>query len=106
MTYGTWAEAEAALTAVNGNVVMPGGTAPLTVKFADAKPSELAKLDGRGAKRGAWEMGGMGGMMGMMGGGGGSGKRQMKGNMVRARLRWRRALGVARAHARHRPWWG
>ena len=51
MTYSTWAEAEAALAAVNGAVTMPGSAHPMAVKFADAKPGELAKFEARGAKR-------------------------------------------------------
>ncbi|KAI8470888.1 MAG: hypothetical protein J3K34DRAFT_385032 [Monoraphidium minutum] len=73
VTYGTWAEAEGAMKAVDSKVTMPGGTHPLTVKFADAKPAELAKFEGRGTKRGAWDGGG----------GMGGGKRQFMGGMGR-----------------------
>lgn len=88
MTYGTWADAEAALLAVNGSITLPGSQHPLAVKFADAKPAELAKFDNRGTKRGAWEMGGMavGGKRQMMG---------AKGGVVRtgARVQVRAFLG-------------
>jgi hypothetical protein len=95
VTFSTWAEAEAALEAVNGVVTLPGSGHALAVKFADAKPGELAKFEARGTKRGAWEMGcGAAAMMGMIGaggagagagavGGGGSGKRQFMGGMGR-----------------------
>jgi hypothetical protein len=75
VTFATWAQAEAALRAIDGHATLEGGGAqPLTAKFADAKPAELAKFDGRGTKRGAWEMGMFGGGGGMgMGGGGGMG---------------------------------
>jgi hypothetical protein len=78
VSYGSWAEAEAALKAVDQKATLPGGSHPITVKFADAKPAELAKFDGRGTKRGAWDGGMMGG-----GGGGGGGKRQFMGGMGR-----------------------
>lgn len=85
MTFSTWAEAEAALTAVHGSMTLPGSSHPLTVKWADAKPAEIAKFDSK--KRGAWDMMGMGMMGGMMnpmmGMGGGGGKRG-RGGMVRA----------------------
>lgn len=51
MTFSTWAEAEAALTAVSGRERLPGGAHPMAVKFADAKPAELAKFEARGAAR-------------------------------------------------------
>lgn len=59
MTYTTWAAAEAAAEALNGTFTFPGAAAPIAVKLADAKPSDMQKI---GAKRG---------MMDMMGGGGG-----------------------------------
>jgi hypothetical protein len=100
VTFSTWAEAEAALTAVDGLVTLPGSSHALAVKFADAKPGELAKFEARaaGTKRGAGEMGGgaagAAAMMGMMGGGGdgsSGGKRQFMGGMGRGgmvRLGW------------------
>lgn len=72
VTFSTWAEAEAAMKAIDGQVTMPGSSHSLTVKFADAKPAELAKFDSRGTKRGAWDVGG-----------GGGGKRQFIGGMGR-----------------------
>ncbi|GBF87652.1 hypothetical protein Rsub_00363 [Raphidocelis subcapitata] len=53
VTYSSWAEAEAALAAVNGNITLPGSAHPMAVKFADAKPTELAKFEARGARRSA-----------------------------------------------------
>ena len=61
MTYSTWAEAEAALRGVDGHATLPGGSHPIAVKFADAKPVELAKFEARGTKRNSWEMGTSGG---------------------------------------------
>lgn len=74
---------------VDGKYTLPGSSHPLTVKFADAKPAELAKFEARGTKRGAWEMGGGGGggmgMGGMMGDGGG-GKRHFQGGLGRGNV--------------------
>lgn len=84
VTYSTWAAAEAAVKAIDGKYTMPGGPHALTVRFADAKPAELAKFEARGTKRGAWELGSIGGMGAMMGGGRGAGagsKRQFMGGM-------------------------
>lgn len=80
VTYGSWAESEAAMRAVDGKYTLPGSPHPVAVKFADAKPAELAKFEGRGTKRGAWEMGNPASLMSMMAGGG---KRQFMGGMGR-----------------------
>jgi hypothetical protein len=82
VTFDTWAEAEGALQAVDGKVSLPGSGHAMAVKFADAKPGELAKFEARGTKRGAWEMGAaMGGVVPAADSSGG--KRQFMGGMGR-----------------------
>jgi len=51
VTFATWAEAEAALAGVNGKLTLPGSAHPVAVKFADAKPGELAKFEARGGTK-------------------------------------------------------
>lgn len=40
MKFAKWAQAEAAIQALNGQNKIPGSTRPLVVKFADAKPQQ------------------------------------------------------------------
>jgi hypothetical protein len=47
VTYDRWAQAEAAMTALNGQALIEGATAPMVVKFADAK----VQPDALGQKR-------------------------------------------------------
>ena len=53
VTFQTWAAAENAIEALDGKYTFPGANNPITVKFADAKPSDIQRV---GGKRGGGEM--------------------------------------------------
>lgn len=44
ISFSRWSEAEAAIEAVNGKCTLPGALNPVAVRFADAKPTDLAKV--------------------------------------------------------------
>jgi hypothetical protein len=54
VTFSSWAAAEQAIEALNGQFTFPGATQHIMVKLADAKPQDMQRV---GAKRGMMDMG-------------------------------------------------